>query len=61
MTSSAVFESCLANLGEEISDRDLLQCVATGFSSESSRSYSRSILLIVASALVFFMQAGFAM
>jgi len=59
--SSAVFQSCVAELGEDVADRDLLSCVADGFSHQSSRQYARSILLVLAAALVFFMQAGFAM
>ena len=61
MSSSGVYNSCLADLGEEASDRALMECLAEGFSNDSSRAYSRSVLLVLAAALVFFMQAGFAM
>ena len=59
--SESIFDSCLVELGEQVSDRELLQCVATGFSAESSLPYARTVLLILTAALVFFMQAGFAM
>jgi hypothetical protein len=60
--SGSVFNTCVATLGEEVSDRDLLECVAVGFSEQSGTTdYVRSVLLVLCAALIFFMQAGFAM
>ena len=59
--SESVFDSCLTTLGEDVSDRELLQCVAVGVSPDESTYYARTVLLVLCAALVFFMQAGFAM
>jgi Amt family ammonium transporter len=60
---SEVFGSCA---DENSSDRDVLECVVAGLSVEATadggtHEYARSIFLVYAAALVFFMQAGFAM
>ena len=61
--SGTIFNTCVATLGEDVSDRDLLECVAVGFSEENSSAtnYARTVLLVLCAALIFFMQAGFAM
>lgn len=56
------FEFCKAAEGDDAETEVLLKCVSTVLAQDSgSLSYSRTILLIYAAALVFFMQAGFAM
>jgi len=60
--SSSVFNTCVEEMGENATNLSLLECVANDLSQqETSFSYSRTVLLVFASALVFFMQAGFAM
>jgi Ammonium Transporter Family len=54
------YDVCLGELGADAADRALLECVTTRL--ESTRDdHIKDILLVYASALVFFMQAGFAM
>jgi Amt family ammonium transporter len=57
------YDSCLTSLGQSASDRDLLACVAASFAEVESRNknYATSVLLVYAAAMVFLMQAGFAM
>lgn len=58
---STQYERCLNELGgENATDREILGCVATRLENENNL-YAQSIMLVFASALVFFMQAGFAM
>ena len=57
---------CAADLGQDASTTELLQCVAASLDEvvkgvEASASLANSFLLILSAALVFFMQAGFAM
>lgn len=67
MTSAAstdLFAYCLTEIGAENADNStaLIQCVAKTIQGDvGSREFSRSVLLVYAAALVFFMQAGFAM
>jgi ammonia channel protein AmtB len=57
-----LLDACMAYLGDNATTYDLLGCVSAQLSNEvGSREFSRSVLLVYAAALVFFMQAGFAM
>lgn len=61
-----IYESCTASLagdgGESPDTNDLMRCFSSVLSREQgSREFARLLLLIYAAALVFFMQAGFAM
>jgi Amt family ammonium transporter len=58
--------SCVADLGEGASTSELFECVGASLDevsagAEASASLSNSFLLILSAALVFLMQAGFAM
>ena len=58
--------SCVADLGEGASTTDLFECVGASLDEvvegvEASASLANSFLLVLSAALVFFMQAGFAM
>lgn len=56
-----LFEECLAN-GDSNSTEQMLRCVSYQFASQAgSTTFSRNVLLVYSAALVFFMQAGFAM
>lgn len=57
------FSNCLTSLGEGASDREVLACVASGFAEAENQNlrYVTSILIVYAAAMVFMMQAGFAM
>lgn len=66
MTSAIIdnpYQHCKEELGENASTDDLLQCVSEilTVNAEVPLQYSRTVLLVYAAALVFFMQAGFAM
>lgn len=54
------YDTCIGQLGEEASDRAILACVASAMESGLNSS-TKDIILVYAAALVFFMQAGFAM
>ena len=65
-----IYEQCVASVGEDSSDRDLLKCVITimqqdqTFNAQQQEdvfAFSKAFLLIHSAALVFLMQAGFAM
>lgn len=57
-----LYASCEAQLGSDAEMTDLLKCISTSLSAKpGSLNLSRSVLLVFAAALVFFMQAGFAM
>lgn len=56
-----MFDECLVD-GENTSTEYLLRCVSSQFLNNSNaRQFSRNVLLVYSAALVFFMQAGFAM
>jgi hypothetical protein len=65
MEKMSYYAACLEELGgaENATDRALLRCVTTAL--ETGRHddivKTKAMLLVYASALVFFMQAGFAM
>lgn len=61
LDSSQILNDCLAS-GAEI-DASVLKCVTEKLleQDEADREFSRTIYLIFSAALVFFMQAGFAM
>ena len=60
-----LYDGCTASTagnGETPDTNELLQCISQVLSRETgSREFSRNVLLIYSAALVFFMQAGFAM
>jgi hypothetical protein len=63
-----IYEQCVELVGEDSSAKDLLKCVVTVMEDSRSSSngedafeFSRAFLLIHSAALVFLMQAGFAM
>jgi hypothetical protein len=60
---SSVYTDCEDLLGIDAEVKDLLKCVSSSINSvpAGALSFSRSVLLVVSAALVFFMQAGFAM
>lgn len=64
---SDVYDQCVASIGEEASSNDLLRCVVSNMQDQRDETtgnfseYVRSYLVIHSAALVFFMQAGFAM
>jgi Amt family ammonium transporter len=68
-SSLDVFGTCLAQVGEDATTKELLECVSfslsravpDGLDEPSSKGFTRSIVVVFAAALVFFMQAGFAM
>lgn len=69
-SSGELYEQCLSSIitdddGDSDDIRELIRCVANGFSKISGENtpikYARSIFLVYSAALVFFMQAGFAM
>ena len=51
------YNSCLTELGDAVSDRELLQCVIRT-EHESTNTYTRSIALVFAGVLVFAMQVS---
>lgn len=62
--SDAVVDTCMAELGEGAASLDLLRCVAAAHKEDlalSFQEFSRNMLLVYSTALVFYMQAGFAM
>ena len=61
LTSAEIFTAC-SEAGDG-SDRAYLECVTEHLlvQDEKDRNFSRTIYLIYSAALVFFMQAGFAM
>lgn len=64
-----IYEQCVALVGEDSSTKDLLKCVVTVMedarvntsNGEDPFEFSKAFLLIHSAALVFLMQAGFAM
>lgn len=59
-SSPTQYERCITQLGEDASDREILECVAINIE-RANNTYTKDIILVYAAALVFFMQAGFAM
>ena len=64
--SVRLFAQCVADIGEDVSTTELLQCIGASLNEvsegvEASASLANSFLLVLSAALVFFMQAGFAM
>lgn len=62
--ANQVVDTCIADLGSNITDLNLVRCVTNAYSSNLSDEFwlfSRNILLVYSTALVFYMQAGFAM
>jgi Ammonium Transporter Family len=63
--TTTIFQQCVGTLNENITDVTLLQCISDTFEQtledHIERSFPRSILLMFAASLIFFMQAGFAM
>jgi Ammonium Transporter Family len=56
------YSYCMTTLGDSASDRELFACVASGITVDSgSRNYARTVFVVYSGAMVFFMQAGFAM
>jgi ammonium transporter, Amt family len=61
-SSASIYDACLAELSESTTDRQLIQCLSARLQNDvGSHDYARHVLLLYAAALVFFMQAGFAM
>jgi len=64
IVADQVVDTCMADLGPNSTELQLLRCV-TGFYSRDfshgSRDFSRNVLLVYSTLLVFYMQAGFAM
>ncbi|CAB9512989.1 Ammonium transporter 1 member [Seminavis robusta] len=59
-----VVDACLSDLGEDAAQLLLLRCVANAHSEGLNHyfwEFSRNILLVYSTALVFYMQSGFAM
>lgn len=59
-----IVEECLAQFGADAPEKDLLRCVASAHTDVLSKAFwqfSRNILLVYSTALVFYMQSGFAM
>ena len=61
-----VYDICAEELGDDATpnSREFIKCLASELANvqnHDSREFSRSVLLVYAAALVFFMQAGFAM
>jgi hypothetical protein len=59
-----IYDQCVESVGEDSSAKDLLRCVTSVMqdsSGEDPLDFSRAYLLIHSAALVFLMQAGFAM
>jgi hypothetical protein len=58
LTSAAIFKAC-EGAGDG-SNNEFLQCITDQMlvQDENDRNYSRKILLVFCSAMVFFMQAG---
>jgi len=60
-STDELIEQCFA-AAEETSTEDILRCVSYQLQNHSgTREFSRNVLLVYSAALVFFMQAGFAM
>src|SRR5210317_1453322 len=60
MASSQIYEACAS---ASQSDAETLKCITTQLliQDASDREFSRTIFLVLSAALVFYMQAGFAM
>jgi hypothetical protein len=61
MTTAEILNECMGS-GSDV-DADVLKCVVNKLlvQDQADREFSRTIYLIFSAALVFFMQAGFAM
>ena len=61
--SSSVYESCLAELSDSAEPDTLIQCVAQQFEQrdEARSTDLKDFLFVLAGAMIFFMQTGFAM
>lgn len=57
MEVSDTYNSCLTNLGEAVSERDLLQCVIQNEHATTNTNI-RSVALVLAGTLVFSMQVS---
>ena len=59
-SSSQIYDAC-ASVSQ--SDEEILKCITTQLliQDNSDREFSRTIFLVLSAALVFYMQAGFAM
>jgi len=56
------YDYCKEQLGNDATTDDLLKCITEQLARDSgSLQYSRTVLVVFSAALVFFMQAGFAM
>jgi Amt family ammonium transporter len=57
-----LFQYCVNTVGNDTDTNALLSCFSDQLSNDvGSREFSRTVLLVLAGGLVFFMQAGFAM
>lgn len=61
-TNPDLYDVCTEKLGTDVDAKTLIQCVTKEMAiSNINNNFARSVLLVYAAALVFFMQAGFAM
>jgi len=60
-TNVNLFRECTAQLGEAATSDEMLRCFSDELANDTIDATSRQILLTFSAALVFFMQAGFAM
>jgi Amt family ammonium transporter len=57
-----LYDFCVHKVGDATNTTEILKCFSDNLSNDvGAREFSRSIMLVYAAALVFFMQAGFAM
>lgn len=58
-----IFANCEQLLGANATSTELLKCITVNFVQQEggAKEFARSVLLVISAALVFFMQAGFAM
>jgi hypothetical protein len=51
------YKECFAHYGENATDREIFACVASSIAvDDPNRNYARSIFLVYAASMVFFMQ-----
>jgi Amt family ammonium transporter len=61
-TTRDLYSDCLETVGENATAKELLKCVSSQLNNDvGAREFAQGVLLVYAAALVFFMQAGFAM
>lgn len=61
-SADQIVDTCLAQLGEDADQIELVRCVAGAYSTGLGKafwSFSRNILLVYSTALVFYMQGTF--